>query len=88
MIIYFLGSLTLRDKINSVRIVLYADGMTCSILAALGKTEQRRALQMAYNQELVLVPQTIKKPIREKVVEITDTMRIPRFDIPSTARPK
>jgi hypothetical protein len=35
MIIYFFGSFTLRNKINSIRIVLYADGMPGSIRAAL-----------------------------------------------------
>jgi excinuclease ABC subunit B len=29
------------------------------------------------------VPRTIKKPIREKVVEITDTRHIPPSDIPN-----
>ncbi len=65
------------------RVVLYADRMTGSIRAAMQKTEQRRAMQMAYNQEHGLVPRTIKKPIREKVVEITDTRHIPKADIPN-----
>jgi excinuclease ABC subunit B len=65
------------------RVVLYADRMTGSIKAAVEKTEQRRALQMAYNQEHGIVPRTIKKPIREKVVEITDTRHIPKSDIPN-----
>lgn len=64
-------------------VVLYADRMTGSIRAAVEKTEQRRALQMAYNQEHGIVPRTIKKPIREKVVEITDTRHIPKSDIPN-----
>jgi len=65
------------------RVVLYADRMTGSIKAAMQKTEQRRALQIAYNQEHGLVPRTIKKPIREKVVEITDTRHIPKSEIPN-----
>ncbi|MFZ3147691.1 MAG: excinuclease ABC subunit UvrB [Methanothrix sp.] len=65
------------------RVVLYADRMTGSIQAAVRKTEQRRALQMAYNQEHDIVPRTIKKPIREKEVEITDTRHIPKSDIPN-----
>jgi len=65
------------------RVVLYADRMTGSICAAMEKTAQRRELQMAYNQEHGLVPRTIKKPIREKVVEITDTRHIPKSDIPN-----
>lgn len=69
-------------NVNS-RVVLYADRMTGSICAAMEKTEQRRALQKAYNQEHGIVPRTIKKPIREKVVEITDTRHIPKSDIPN-----
>jgi len=65
------------------RVVLYADSMTGSIRAAVEKTEMRRKLQMAYNEEHGIVPRTIKKPIREKVVEITDTRHIPKSDIPN-----
>ncbi len=65
------------------RVVLYADRMTGSIKKALETTERRRALQMAYNQKHGIIPQTIKKPIREKVVEITDTRHIPKSDIPN-----
>ena len=65
------------------RVVLYADRMTGSICAAVQKTELRRALQMTYNQEHGIVPRTIIKPIREKVVEITDTRHIPKSDIPN-----
>jgi excinuclease ABC subunit B len=65
------------------RVVLYADRMTGSIRAAIEKTEKRRALQTAYNQEHGIVPRTIKKPIREKAVEITDTRHIPKSDIPN-----
>ncbi len=65
------------------RVVLYADRMTGSIRAAVEKTERRRTLQAAYNKEHGIVPSTIKKPIREKVVEITDTRHIPRSEIPN-----
>jgi excinuclease ABC subunit B len=57
--------------------------MTGSIKKSVGETERRRAMQMAYNQEHGIVPRTIKKPIREKVVEITDTRHIPKADIPN-----
>jgi excinuclease ABC subunit B len=65
------------------RVVLYADRMTGSIIAAMDKTKRRRALQTAYNQEHGIVPRTILKPIRDKVVEITDTRHIPKSDIPN-----
>lgn len=65
------------------RVVLYADSMTGSVKEAVKTTEQRRALQMAYNEEHGIVPKTIRKPIREKVVDVTDTRHIPKSDIPN-----
>lgn len=65
------------------RVVLYADRMTGSINKAVETTKRRRALQKAYNEKHGIIPQTIIKPIREKVVEITDTRHIPRSDIPN-----
>ena len=38
-------------------------------------------MQIAYNKEHGIVPTTIRKPIREKVVDITDTKHIPKTDI-------
>jgi excinuclease ABC subunit B len=65
------------------KVVLYADNLTGSIKTAVRETERRRALQMAYNQDHGIVPKTIKKPIREKVVDITDTRHIPKEDLPN-----
>jgi excinuclease ABC subunit B len=65
------------------KVVLYADKMTGSIRSAVEKTEKRRALQIAYNRQHGIVPKTIKKPIREKLVDITDIRHIPKSDIPN-----
>jgi len=65
------------------KVVLYADNMTDSLKEAVRTTEQRRALQIAYNQEHGIVPKTIQKPVREKVVDITETRHIPKSDIPN-----
>ena len=67
----------------SSKVVLYADNMTGSVREAVRTTEERRRLQMAYNFEHGIIPRTIKKPIREKVVEITDTRHIAKADIPN-----
>lgn len=67
----------------SSKVVLYADNMTGSICKAVEKTKLRRELQMAYNQEHGIVPRTIQKPIKEKMVDITDTKHIPKADIPN-----
>jgi len=40
-------------------------------------------MQIAYNEEHGIVPTTIKKPIREKEVDITDVKHIPKTDIPN-----
>jgi excinuclease ABC subunit B len=69
-------------NVNS-KVVLYADRMTGSISQAVRTTEERRALQMAFNRDHGIIPKTIYKPIREKIVEVVDTRHIPRSDIPN-----
>ncbi len=51
------------------RVILYADQVTQSMENAIRETERRRSLQIAYNLEHNIVPQTIKKDVRE-VLEI------------------
>jgi excinuclease ABC subunit B len=64
-------------------VVLYADKMTDSIKKALSETERRRNLQIAYNRKHNIIPQTIKKPVREKEVDLTDTKHLPKSEIPN-----
>lgn len=68
-------------NVNS-KVVLYADVLTDSIQRALSETNRRRNVQLQYNTEHDITPTTIIKPIKEKVVEITDTKHIPRKEIP------
>jgi excinuclease ABC subunit B len=68
-------------NVNS-KVVLYADVLTDSIQRALSETNRRRNVQLLYNKEHGITPTTIIKPIKEKVVEITDTKHIPRKEIP------
>jgi excinuclease ABC subunit B len=67
----------------SSKVILYADNMTDSIKKAVNETERRRSIQIAYNKEHGIVPTTICKPIREKVVDITDIKHVPKTDIPN-----
>ena len=40
-------------------------------------------MQISYDKEQGIVPTTIRKPIREKVVDINDIKHIPKTDIPN-----
>ena len=50
---------------------------------AIAETKRRRDLQVAYNTEHHIIPQTIIKPVKEKEVEIKDTKHVPRNEIPN-----
>ncbi|MGD8190226.1 excinuclease ABC subunit UvrB [Brevibacillus ginsengisoli] len=52
------------------RVIMYADKMTDSMNAAIRETERRRSIQMAYNEQHGITPQTIKKAVRD-VIEAT-----------------
>ncbi|ABO35163.1 Excinuclease ABC subunit B [Methanococcus maripaludis C5] len=65
------------------KVVLYANKMTDSIKKAVFETERRRNLQKEYNEKHNIAPKTIVKPIREKVVDISDVKHIPVADIPN-----
>lgn len=48
-------------------VIMYADEVTESMKAAIEETKRRREIQMRYNQERGIVPQTIKKEIRAAI---------------------
>ena len=46
---------------------MYADELTDSMDKAITETNRRRKIQMAYNEEHGIVPQTIKKSVRDTI---------------------
>ena len=56
------------------RVILYADTMTNSMNSALEETKRRRSLQLAYNEEHGITPQTIRK----KIHDITEALESDR----------
>jgi len=52
------------------KVIMYADCVTDSMERAITETERRRAIQIKYNEENGIVPQTIIKDVRD-IIELT-----------------
>jgi len=50
-------------------VIIYADEITKSIREAISEIERRRQYQLEYNKKHNIIPKTIFKPIREKIIE-------------------
>ena len=48
-------------------VIMYADTITDSMRIALDETNRRREIQMKYNEEHGITPQTIKKAVRDLI---------------------
>ncbi len=51
------------------RVIMYADKITDSMKRALAEVERRRKYQLDINKKYNIIPKSIAKPIREKIIE-------------------
>lgn len=53
---------------NEGHVILYADGMSVAMKAAIEEVNRRRAVQIQYNKDHGITAETIMKPIRDQLV--------------------
>ena len=61
------------------KVILYADNITGSMERAIAEVGRRRETQKEYNEQHGITPQTIQKPVRERVVGKDDEKKSKRF---------
>ncbi|MCD7779428.1 MAG: excinuclease ABC subunit UvrB [Candidatus Gastranaerophilales bacterium] len=57
------------------KVIMYADKVTESMDKAIKETERRRKIQLEYNKEHNIIPQTIKKPIENNLLQLVASYR-------------
>jgi excinuclease ABC subunit B len=69
------------------RAILYADRMTDSMKKALGETDRRRAIQVAYNEANGITPESIVRPLEMSLAKIIEADYADLTDIEAEGLP-
>ena len=57
------------------KVIMYADKITDSMDRAIKETQRRREIQLKYNKDNNITPQTIKKPIENNLLQLVASYR-------------
>ncbi len=68
------------------KVVLFADRITDSMQFAIDETNRRRAIQLAHNTKFGIIPQTIKKAVRESIRIKLESKEEPIRDIKNLSK--
>jgi excinuclease ABC subunit B len=60
----------------NAQVVLYADTVTPSMKRAMDETDRRRTIQLQYNQDNGITPQTIEKEIRSSLERMVGAYKV------------